>query len=358
MIIHKYEYFFLMINTISLSVAISQRSFSTELLYGFIIPHSIEVQNTAGSFPRGFSFQFNKVDTSYIIYKQCNCHVQHSASLSFFDYHNYILGHSIGINYVFTPLFRIHSRYYIPVKGILGLVYQNNPYHPVRNPTNMSYSSFISFQVGLGSGLYTEVNERWFLGVYGYFLHTSNGGLRDPNKGINWPSFSIEIGRKIHSYIIPSHALTQKEGTKKITMLTLGAFYSSRIIQKGDKKRYSLGGLNIEYLRKTSLVNGWIFGIEGYEDYSLKEMYRRIGDTESRSMRAGLYGGHSFWLGRFIFSQMIGIYGLYPYKYFDLVYHRWSLIYLINKKWIMGFSLKAHRHIANFADVRVAYNFF
>jgi hypothetical protein len=59
-------------------------------------------------------------------------------------------------------------------------------------------------------------------------------------------------------------------------------------------------------------------------------------------------------MGRFIFSQQIGIYLLGQYNN-DLVYHRWGLQYYFLPRWSVGVNLKAHKQVADFTDVRVVY---
>lgn len=63
--------------------------------------------------------------------------------------------------------------------------------------------------------------------------------------------------------------------------------------------------------------------------------------------------GHSFLLGRFIFSQAFGVYLYDPYKTNDPGYQRYGLVYRIGKHIQAGVNLKAHRHVADFPDLRI-----
>jgi hypothetical protein len=73
--------------------------------------------------------------------------------------------------------------------------------------------------------------------------------------------------------------------------------------------------------------------------------------------RIGMAVGHDFLMGRFTFSQHIGVYLFKQAPMYDDVYQRYTLTYQLNKKWNIGVSLKAHRHVANFFDLRIGFRF-
>jgi hypothetical protein len=64
----------------------------------------------------------------------------------------------------------------------------------------------------------------------------------------------------------------------------------------------------------------------------------------------------SFLLGKFNFSQRIGVYVFKQADYFDAIYHRWGIQYSINPHWGVGVNLQAHRQVADFIDLRVIYS--
>jgi len=73
--------------------------------------------------------------------------------------------------------------------------------------------------------------------------------------------------------------------------------------------------------------------------------------------RAGLLTGYDFLLGRFFFSQQLGVYVFNRLPYYDRIFHRWALRYQMNIHWLIGFGLKAHRQVAEFIDLRLLYKF-
>ena len=73
--------------------------------------------------------------------------------------------------------------------------------------------------------------------------------------------------------------------------------------------------------------------------------------------KASVAIGNEFLLGRFLFSQQIGVYFYKPYKKGDDIYQRYGLVFRATKWLSLGINLKAHRHVADFIDFRVGYSF-
>ncbi|MDB5192331.1 MAG: hypothetical protein JWQ96_1894 [Segetibacter sp.] len=58
-----------------------------------------------------------------------------------------------------------------------------------------------------------------------------------------------------------------------------------------------------------------------FYDKSLKQKLQ-VDSIQGSAYRAGLLGGHEFLLGRFFFSQQLGVYLYKLNPYFDRLYHR------------------------------------
>ena len=73
--------------------------------------------------------------------------------------------------------------------------------------------------------------------------------------------------------------------------------------------------------------------------------------------RGALLLGHELQIGRVRFSQQLGVYVYAPYKAKDPVYQRWGLEHHTERQIFWGINLKAHRHVADFLDVRLGLSF-
>jgi len=92
-------------------------------------------------------------------------------------------------------------------------------------------------------------------------------------------------------------------------------------------------------------------GTEAYWDGSLAERLRQANESGD-AFRWAMLGGHQFVLGKFRFSQQLGVYLYNNNPFFHWWYHRWGFTYSPNGSWAVGFNLKAHKQVANFLDLR------
>lgn len=115
------------------------------------------------------------------------------------------------------------------------------------------------------------------------------------------------------------------------------------------------GGVNVS--KQISGMNAINLGAEVIADYALKKRMNEEGIFNKNYKQAGVLTGHEFLMGKFIFSQQIGIYATKRGPYYDALYQRYGLSYAINKHLGIAINLKAHRQVANFFDGRIIYSF-
>jgi hypothetical protein len=163
------------------------------LQHGFIFAHSQDVQNTKGANPTGIEayFSWQRIDTA--IWKLCNCFPRRGLLVAYYDYDNSILGKSATAAYFLEPSYRLGKKTFFSFTGAAGVSYLSNPFDSIKNFANRSYSTHISVYLRVGVGLWQRLANLWWLNASVNYQHESNGGLRQPNKGINWPTAGIII---------------------------------------------------------------------------------------------------------------------------------------------------------------------
>src|SRR5688500_11048330 len=159
----------------------------------FIFAHSKAVQNTKGANPTGIELSFGWQRNDPETWKLCNCFPKKGLLLVYYDYDVRILGKSFGAAYFLEPTYKVGNKTFFSFKGVAGLAYLTNPFDSIHNLTNQSYSSAIGGYLLLGIGLSYIINTQWWLNTTINYQHISNGGLRQPNKGINWPTAGISV---------------------------------------------------------------------------------------------------------------------------------------------------------------------
>jgi hypothetical protein len=326
--------------------------------YGFVFAHSVDVENTRGARPVGVHLDLVWQRLDQKSWEACSCYPRHGVSLNYFDYDNAVLGRGLHAAYFLEPTFRLGRRTSITVRGAFGLSYLTNPYDPVRNPSNQSYSLPFSAYLSLGTGLLQRVSDYWAVQVQASYLHSSNGGIQEPNKGINWPTLSLGVQYTPRPVSPPERPQPpRKRYRNEPWQYELGPFFTTRTVGVGGKRRYFIGGLNATMSRPLGRLHAWTISVEGAWDGVRRERFRLDGLPGRSAWWVGALTGHEFLLGKYRFGQQLGAYLYQDAPYYPRFYHRWYLVRRFGSDWYLGFGLKAHVQVANFLEGRVSYRF-
>ena len=326
--------------------------------YGFIFAHSEEVENTKGSYPYGAEILLSWQRNDRQSWDLCNCYPRKGLLVGYYNYDNNVLGSGIVSAYFLEPSYRLGKHIFFSFKGAAGLTYLTKPYHSSRNPNNMSYSSAVNGYLLVGTGIWIRLHDKWWINPSFNYQHISNGGMREPNKGINWPTAGLAI-----NYIpnpLPyysSERSIDKYWKVKPIRWDIGLFgIPKRPVQdSGQSKRVLLLGLQLQAGKQVGRINALTVGMEISGDRSLYLKLKKD-STQASPIRAGLVGGHEFLLGKFIFSQRLGVYVFDQTPYYNALFHCWGIHFQANKHIGVGLNLKAHRHIAEYIDFRLVYS--
>src|SRR5690606_10467280 len=289
----------------------------------------------------------------------CHCYPRQGVLLAYYDYDVEVLGKSGTAAYFLEPTYRIGDGFLFSFKGAGGLSYLSNPHDSVNNPGNQSYSRPVSAYLLVGLGAWLRLTEQWWLNPTLNYQHISNGGTREPNKGINWPTAGIALSYQPVSR--PWYTGTRstekfwKEYALRYDLALFGTLRKGRD-EAGNRERYPLVGLGVQAGKQVSRLNMITLGVEAYHDEERKAELRTDG-LDVSPVIDGVMLGHEFLLGRFQFSQRLGVYVIDQTPYYDRIFHRWGLQYRINRHFSAGFNLLAHRQVAEYVDFRLAYTF-
>ena len=335
----------------------SYKAVEARIHYGFIFAHSEAVQNTAGAHPAGVEVDLVRQRTDTAAWDVCHCYPTRGWSFSYFDFDSKILGRGFTTAYLLKPSYKLSQKAQFSFKGSIGLSYLTNPYHPQKNPTNLSYSTPISGFLQLGVGGSYQVASHWLLQAGVQYQHASNGGFKEPNKGINWPTASVGVTWYQRPYNLPVYnRRAEINFRKKDPYIEAGLFFSARqgVKPDGSTPRTPLVGVVAQAEKQVGRISALNTGLELYYDNALQQRLQ-VDSIDVVAWRAGLLAGHNFLLGKFFFSQQLGVYLYNRTPYYDRIYHRWTLRYLVNNRTLVGLGFKAHRHVADFFDLRVMY---
>ena len=325
--------------------------------YGFIIPHSSEVREISDSYPRGVELDVSFHFTDSAAWQYLQGYPRLGASLAYFNFGNpEVLGNGYSLVVFTEPFLSAQKKFSLSFRLGLGIAYLDNVYDPETNPENLFYSTAISFPLVANLMVNYRLNERYLLRAGASYNHISNAGMRQPNKGINYPTITAGFNYAIRTAPFPQRepekAITTNQDRYFLVALLAGAKDS----RTDNTKKLPLIGITAYLSQRIGRINGLVAGAEWVADYTIREHLQKNNDRRGFT-RAGLLAGHEFLIGRFRFSQQLGVYVYAPYPAYDPVYQRYGLEYHTENKLFLGINLKAHRHVADFFDVRAGMRF-
>lgn len=328
-----------------------------KLQYGSVFIHTPRVKNVAGSHPYGAELDLSKIRMDSASYQKCNCFSRYGISLSYFDFDNAILGHAEMVSYFLEPSYRISNDLKFSMRAAAGITYASDPYSKTKNPANNNYDTHLNPYLQVGAGFNYNIAPHLSIAVMGNFQHFSNGGFRQPNRGLNWITGALGFFYDVQNNTLRKYKHTRYAGWKsKKAWFETGMMYlpqqgyNSKII---GQRKY-LFGVFSQVTKQYGKVSGIIGGAEIYYD---KIQYASVDKAKRSALQAGIHAGHIFLFNRVSFSQQIGWQIIKESDAADDLYLRFGLSYMLTRHLEVGINLKTHADNADFADFRVMYRF-
>lgn len=322
--------------------------------YGFIIPHSNTVRHIANSNPWGVEADISLHFTDARAWQYVQGYPRLGASLAYYNFDNPdVLGNAYALLLYAEPFLSAHKDFSLSIRLGGGVAYLDRVYDEETNPRNLFYSTAFSFPLVANLMANWKIGDAYMLRLGGTYQHISNGGRRQPNKGINFPTATVGLNYSLRPGVFPDRRpqkLSEGENKQRHLLFALITAYRDR--NDNPEKQAPLLGLTAYLSQRIGRISALTAGGEWIADWALKkELESR--QEEKGFQRAALLAGHELQIGRFRFNQQLGVYVYAPVKGKDPVYQRWGLEYHTPKSIFFGINLKAHRHVAEFLDARI-----
>ena len=330
--------------------------------YGFIIPHSVYLRDVAHTKPRGFQFDISRLNTDVDSWMTCHCYARRGLTLSYINFaYPEVLGEAYSALFFVEPLIMDRNRMFLSFRAGLGFTYLTEVYHETTNPTNLFFSTPISFAIHLNLNFNYKINDNLNFVAGGFFNHISNANVRQPNKGMNYPTVTLGI-----DYIFNPKELEDRSEWQSIELYQKKKRTSFELIstiktlkgnsEKGfEDKNCFVYGFSSNYSRIVSKFSALNIGAEWIVDGYVKEKVERE-NLNKDHRRASILMGHDLLLGDFEFTQQLGVYVYAPYET-ENVFQRYKIIYRINDYFYAGLSLKAYLNVADNLEIRFGVTF-
>ncbi|MCC6412286.1 MAG: acyloxyacyl hydrolase [Saprospiraceae bacterium] len=329
--------------------------------YGFIIPHSEEIADVSDSHPRGLEMNIQWIPRESKQLKSQNILAKRGVVLQYMNFDNpEVLGYSINAVPYIEPLFWPHKRLSASIQAGLGLAYLSNVYNAESNPTNLFFSTQLSFPVMVNVYANFRATDQWYLSAGFNYNHISNGGMKEPNKGMNYPTWNAGASYAIRPIKLIKRTKSDDWKNDSRWYGYIQASGTSKKVQPAPPDYPSptpawLWGGQAMVAWRFARISGVAMGTEWVYDGWTRTVLDRENNSTSAT-RGAIMAGYELLADRVRFSIHLGTYVYNPAGAPDPVYQRYGLFYRFTKHLEFGTTLKAHRHVAEVFDLRISYH--
>ena len=328
-----------------------------QIQYGFIIPHSEKIEAVSGTNPIGFEINLNRFNTSYKSWKVFNAFRITGFQLGYFNFQNKMLGSAFVATAFTEPVIAHGKRCLFSVRGGAGLSYHTRLYDSIENPLNNFFSTRISFPLYVNARFSYRMNRSTLFTFSGFYNHISNGGVKQPNIGMNFPTLSLGIQYFPKQIPVLNRGFTSAMKLKPGLSFLVQGLSGYRVVDKTEfypEKGTFAFGLHMRTSKQLKPYYALNAGAEFIVDGAIKEMIKRK-NLDIDHKRLALTAGHDFLFGNAVFTQYFGFYVYSPYKARNKVYQKYELAYKLNPKFLFGVYLKAHAYVAEIMGLNISY---
>ena len=323
-------------------------SWSLEGQRGFIIPHSEELIPIAQSDPKGMQLSFERLFLGRDAWSACNCFHYVGVNFSYHDFRNPdILGQAMTLSGSFEPVLWRGERWQVTIKTAIGISYLTKVYDEIKNPENTFFSSHVSFLMSVSPKIRYRLSENLSTRLSFNYNHISNGGQKQPNRGMNFPMRGLGFSYAAKNYGFPTYE--PDELSKKASLLLdLNATLRDNPIGDG---RVDSFGISADIGYPISYLNAFGVGLEANWDMAVKKQY------DGKAFIPGFYIAHHLLFGKFDFTQRMALYLHKPkgYQSDRSFYQRYIINYQLPGNLKVGIGMKVHGHVAENIEMRLGY---
>lgn len=366
--VYRMKYFLVILSLIFCNNGFGQTDTTTPLpqhLYGLYIRsgetivHTVAVENIRGAKPFLVELETAKRNIDFNSWNKSGLFAATGFLLSYFKFHTTVLGSGAALSYFIRPTYRIGNRLTAYYQAGIGADYLTNPYSETNNPINRNYSQRINPYMHVGIGLGYQPAPHFIITANGFFHHTSNGEIRQPNKGINWRTAAIGLLYTPSDNYLPRYKRnrTIKYTSRKVTVDAGVAFTPKQgYYTQRNYQRTFIGGALLQFTKAFTNTNAFTAGISAHYNHYIAKKPNTVLENKNPVL-FGVHAGHAFVLGKITFSQQIGVYLINPVATIPPVYEQWNLTYLFSRHIHAGVGLRANIDNADFTDIKLMYRF-
>lgn len=323
---------------------------------GYLLKHSSEFEFKQ-SYPFGVEADMGWQLITEKAYRFCSCYPRVGLAVNYFNFDNGpVLGSAYYTYGYVEPVFFVPRRFNLSFRiGLVGLAFMDRPHDEETNPTNLAYSTYVAFPLILGMGFNLRVNDRWNIRLAANYNHISNGGISNPNKGLNYPTVNLGADYTFRPVAMRARGKMRRPPPEKKNRLELDIGNALKNASTVSPAQFWVLNVSAQYARWFSRSSAVAGGFTWEMDNARRVQILSSDDPSRSHHRASFYVGHEFWLGKIQFGQYIGVYAFDDFPDIAMWYHRHELSFHITPWLFISAGLKAHHQVADYLDLKLGY---
>lgn len=327
--------------------------------YGIIIPHSKHISHFSGTRPYGIELSLGNLKTTEESWQVFNSFWNRGLSLGYFNFRNpEITGGAFMLTSYAEPYIVRSEKLDLTVRLGAGLSYHTRIYDSIGNPGNKFFATRISFPIYVAARLNYELKPGVWLNFAANYNHISNGGIRQPNLGMNFPT--ISAGLQYYASGSPDLLKSYESDVQIENGISFVAQFLAgyKVVDEAPpfpEKGALAYGFHLRAARQLTKFYSLNAGGEIIFDGAIRERIRREGKSTDYK-RIAATAGQEFLFGRTALTQYFGFYIYSPYKAFRNIYQKYELSIRMTPELSAGVFLKAHLYVAELMGFQISYN--
>lgn len=325
---------------------------------GYFLKHSATLTPLKESYPWGFEADIAWQLTGEKAYAFCSCYPRVGISVNYMNFDNGpVLGSAYYALAYVEPVFFVPRRFNLSFRiALVGVAVMDRPYNETTNPNNLAYSTYVAFPIALGIGFNYRADKHWNIRLGGNYNHISNGGIKNPNKGLNYPTAHVGVDYSIQPINLEHRGKMRRPPPEKKNRMELDIGNSLKNANPRNPAQYWIFNTNLQYSRWLHRSTAIAVGTNFEMDNSRRVRILDSDDPSRSHLRLSFSVGHEFWLGKIQFGQHIGVYAFDQFPVDRIWYHRHELTFQILPYLYTSFGLKAHLQVADYLDLKIGTN--
>lgn len=326
------------------------------LYKGNIIAHSKDIANLATANPFGYTLSLAWQNNRDKATAASPIRARRGFRFAYTHFNNPSqLGHAYHLTAFTEPMLASSKKCFFSFPLDAGISYLTNIYHPVHNPENLFFGSSISFYLGIGAQLNYKLGKHSLAMLGASYQHISNGGIKMPNKGMNFPSFTLGYTyylQEVNWKDLEPLSEKQRLKTKAFRLFAFGSFKTV----PNPNTLVPMGGLQLLFSKSLNTWHNFVIGSELLYNTYKKEWYSKQ-NIPVHAWEQSLQTGYELRIGNTSLMLLLGAELLNERRLNHFIYQRYALVQKVGKNVYLAGTLKANAHVADIFDVRIGYQF-